>query len=137
VRARGGHVAGVVFDADHGCQYTSAAFAAACTGYGVPRSTGRVGSSYDNALAESFFATLKRELAPDYRHWASEADARRNVFSLDRLLQPPPAPFGTGLPQPQRLRATPRIRYRSTDCGMKLRCPPPRGNSKVRGAPTA
>ncbi len=37
-------------------------------------------SSYDNALAEAFFATLKRELDVDHRRWASEADARRDVF---------------------------------------------------------
>jgi len=46
----------------------------------VRRSTGRTGSSYDNALAEAFFATLKRELDVNHRHWASEADARRDVF---------------------------------------------------------
>ncbi len=37
-------------------------------------------SSYDNALAEAFFATLKRELDVDHRRWATEADARRDVF---------------------------------------------------------
>lgn len=41
---------------------------------------GRVGSSYDNALAESFFATLKRELDVEDRTWPSEADARRDIF---------------------------------------------------------
>ena len=40
---------------------------------------GRIGSSYD-ALAESFFATLKRELDVDHRHWTTEPDARRDVF---------------------------------------------------------
>ncbi|MEU7981444.1 integrase core domain-containing protein [Micromonospora sp. NPDC049081] len=44
------------------------------------RSMGRVGSSYDDALAEAFFATLKRELDADRRTWATEADARRDVF---------------------------------------------------------
>ncbi len=80
VRARSGQVTGVIFHADHGCQYTSTAFATACTSYGVQRSTGRVGSSYDNALAESFFATLKRELDVHNRCWTTEADARRDVF---------------------------------------------------------
>jgi transposase InsO family protein len=41
---------------------------------------GRVGSSYDNALAEAFFASLKRELDVEHRRWATEADARRDVF---------------------------------------------------------
>ncbi|WP_446215690.1 integrase core domain-containing protein [Micromonospora sp. IBHARD004] len=41
---------------------------------------GRIGSSYDNALAEAFFATLKRELDVYRRRWATEAAARRDVF---------------------------------------------------------
>ncbi len=44
------------------------------------RSRGRTGSSFDNALAEAFLATLKRELDVEHRRWASEAEARRDVF---------------------------------------------------------
>ncbi|MEV5540297.1 DDE-type integrase/transposase/recombinase [Saccharopolyspora shandongensis] len=62
VRARGGGVEEVIFHNDRGTQYTSAAFAAVCERHGVRRSMDRVGSSYDNALAEAFFATRKREL---------------------------------------------------------------------------
>ncbi|MEU8376541.1 integrase core domain-containing protein [Micromonospora sp. NPDC048894] len=58
----------------------SGGFADACQRHGIRRSMGRIGSSYDNALAESFFATLKRELDVDHRRWTSEADARRDVF---------------------------------------------------------
>ena len=41
---------------------------------------GRIGSSYDSALAEAFFATLKRELDVEHRRWATETDARRDAF---------------------------------------------------------
>ncbi|WP_374117306.1 IS3 family transposase [Streptomyces sp. RKAG293] len=61
VATRGGNAAGVIFHADRGSQYTSAAFAQVCDRYGIRRSMGRVGSSYDNALAESFWQGLKRE----------------------------------------------------------------------------
>jgi transposase InsO family protein len=80
VAARGGDVAGVVFHSDRGAQYGSTGFAEACRRHRVRRSRGRIGSSYDNALAEAFFATLKRELDVEHRRWASEADARRDVF---------------------------------------------------------
>lgn len=80
VAARGGRVDGVIFHSDRGAQYGSGDFADACQRHGIRRSMGRIGSSYDNALAEAFFATLKRELDVDHRRWATEADARRDVF---------------------------------------------------------
>ncbi|MGW0549963.1 transposase [Streptomyces altiplanensis] len=61
VAARGGDVTGVIFHADHGSPYTSAAFAQVCDRYGVRRSMGRAGSSHDNALAERSWQGLKRE----------------------------------------------------------------------------
>ncbi|SCG74836.1 Transposase InsO and inactivated derivatives [Micromonospora inositola] len=80
VAARGGRVDDVIFHSDRGAQYSSGDFADACRRHGVRRSMGRIGSSYDNALAEAFFATCKRELDVDRRRWATEADARRDVF---------------------------------------------------------
>ena len=47
---------------DKGSQYTSLAFGQRCRAAGVRPSTGSVGDSYDNAMAESFFATLETEL---------------------------------------------------------------------------
>ncbi|MFF0220526.1 IS3 family transposase [Streptomyces vinaceus] len=61
VATRGGRAEGVIFHADRGSQYTSAAFAQVSNHFGIRRSMGRVGSSYDNALAESFWQELKRE----------------------------------------------------------------------------
>ena len=61
-------------------QYTSAAFAAARTSAGVRQSMGAAGSSADNALAEAFFATLKREMLPA-RAWPTTHHARLAVFA--------------------------------------------------------
>jgi transposase InsO family protein len=80
VAARGGRVHGVIFHSDRGAQHGSARFADAGRRHGVRRSIGRTGSSYDNALAEAFFASHKRELDVDRRRWATEADARRDTF---------------------------------------------------------
>lgn len=75
-----GSLAGAIFHADHGSQYTSNDFAALCTELGVTQSMGGVGSSADNALAESFNATLKREILQDRSSWADTATCRREVF---------------------------------------------------------
>lgn len=53
---------GVIFHSDRGSQYTSDTFAAFCEKHTVRRSMGRTGVCYDNAAAESFFATYKKEL---------------------------------------------------------------------------
>ena len=59
----GGHApAGVIFHSDRGCQYTSGEFARFCVDNQVRASVGRTGVCWDNAAAESFFATLKNEM---------------------------------------------------------------------------
>ena len=75
-----GSLAGAVFHSDHGAQYTSSAYTALCEGLGVSRSMGEVGSSADNALAESFNATLKREILRGANRWSTARDARLAVF---------------------------------------------------------
>jgi len=72
-------VRGVVFHTDRGAQYNAAAFADVCLRHGIRRSMGRVGSSYDNALAESFFQGLKRELLHG-RRWTSKPQTRLELF---------------------------------------------------------
>jgi transposase InsO family protein len=79
VAVRGGDVAGVVFHSDRGSQYTSAVFAQVCGGFGVRRSMGRVGSSYDNALAESLWQSLKRE-AMYKKVFSTMSQARLEIF---------------------------------------------------------
>lgn len=61
-------------------QYGSAAFAEACAKAGVRRSMSAVGSSADNALAESFNATFKRETLQGRKSWADEHEARLEAF---------------------------------------------------------
>lgn len=75
-----GSLAGAIFHSDHGSQYTSKDFAQLCTALGVTQSMGGIGSSADNALAESFNATLKREVLQDRSSWADAAACRREVF---------------------------------------------------------
>jgi transposase InsO family protein len=69
---------GVIFHSDRGCQYTSAAYAALAEENEVTLSVGRTGQCWDNALAESFFSSLKGELI-DTRAWPTRAGARRAV----------------------------------------------------------
>jgi integrase-like protein len=53
---------GLIHHSDHGCQYTSLPFGERCQAVGIRCSMGSVGDCYDNAMAESFFATLECEL---------------------------------------------------------------------------
>jgi putative transposase len=69
----------VVHQSDHGCQYTSVAFGQHCRDAGVTPSMGTVGDCYDNALCESFFATLECELL-DHRLFLTREEARMAIF---------------------------------------------------------
>jgi putative transposase len=70
---------GVVFHSDRGAQYTSTEFRDFCRNNGVRPSVGRTGICYDNAVAESFFATLKKELI-HVHPWPTLAHLRVAVF---------------------------------------------------------
>ncbi len=72
---------GVIHHSDQGSQYTSIAFGNRCRNAGVRPSTGSVGDCYDNAMCESFFATLECELL-DRRRFRSHAEARMAVFEF-------------------------------------------------------
>ena len=71
----------VIHHSDRGSQYTSLAFGQRCREAGVVQSMGSVGDAYDNAMCESFFATLECELL-DRRSFPTVAEARREVFSF-------------------------------------------------------
>ena len=70
--------AGVIFHADRGCQYTSGDYAILAGALEVVLSHGRTGQCWDNALAESFFASLKGECLNE-QPWPTRAAARRAV----------------------------------------------------------
>lgn len=75
-----GSLAGAIFHSDHGSVYCSKDYAALCSKLGVTQSMGAVGSSADNALAESFNAALKREVLQDAKTWPEDLTCRRQVF---------------------------------------------------------
>lgn len=70
----------VIHHSDQGSQYTSIAFGNRCREMGVRPSMGTVGDAYDNAMAESFFATLECELIAR-RTWKTKAQARLAIFT--------------------------------------------------------
>jgi putative transposase len=72
---------GVIHHSDQGTQYTSVAFGTRCREAGVQPSMGSVGDAYDNALCESFFATLQRELLDRVRLRTRE-EAEQAVFEF-------------------------------------------------------
>ena len=72
--------AGLIFHSDRGSQYTSGDFAALALKHKVVLSVGRKGECWDNAVAESFFATIKRELI-DTRSWPTRTGLHRAVFA--------------------------------------------------------
>ena len=93
VGTRGGNVSGVVFHSDRGTQYTSDEYAELCHRHGILQSVGRTGVCWDNAPAESFLATLKKELVYRrvfrtrtearlaIRHWIEAWYNRRRLHS--------------------------------------------------------
>ena len=72
---------GVIHHSDQGSQYTSIAFGLRCKEAGVRPSMGSVGDAYDNAMCESFFATLECELL-DRRKFQTKAEARMAIFEF-------------------------------------------------------
>ena len=75
-----GSLDGAIFLSDHGSVYTSQTFRNYCSSLGVRQSMGAVGTSADNALAESFNATLKREVLRDRKVFDNPITCRQEVF---------------------------------------------------------
>jgi putative transposase len=74
------HMPDTIFHADRGSEYTSAACIATCQRLGLRRSMSRTGSCLDNAVAESWFASLKVELV-HRAHYRTRAEARAAMFA--------------------------------------------------------
>jgi putative transposase len=70
---------GLIHHSDQGSQYVSLAFGQAARDAGIARSMGSTGDCYDNAVAESFFATLKKELV-HRRSWPTRRELTSDVF---------------------------------------------------------
>ena len=69
----------VIHHSDHGCQYTSYAFSQRLVDTGITASLGSIGDSFDNAMAESWFGTIKVELL--YRRiWRTRHEAQMEIF---------------------------------------------------------
>ncbi len=69
----------LIHHTDRGCQYTSEAYTSVLESHGIRSSLSRPGNCWDNAVAESFFSTLKLDLL--YRHsWPTRAAARSAIF---------------------------------------------------------
>ena len=74
----------LVFHDDQGSQYTSRAFQRCLESHGIAQSMSRPGNPWDNALAESFFRTLKRELV-DNRGYETREEAKQDIFKYIEL----------------------------------------------------
>ena len=80
VETRGGEVTGMIFHGDRGAQYMSHDYRELCGSFGIVQSVGRTGSCHDNAVAESFWSTLKREMVSRFR-FETRAEARRAIVA--------------------------------------------------------
>lgn len=80
-----GYPQNVIFHSDRGSQYTSKDFGEFCKLYTVRQSMGRAGTCFDNAVAESFFATFKKELIHT-RPWKNLEHLTRETFKYIELI---------------------------------------------------
>ena len=89
---------GLVWHSDQGSQFVSLAFGQKARAAGIAQSRVSRGDCFDNAVAESFFATLKKELV-HRRSWPTKDELRSEVFDYIEVFYNREAP-------PQHARAT-------------------------------
>ena len=91
---------GLVFHDDQGAQHASRSFQQCLDSHGMVRSVSRPGTPLDNAVAESFFKTLKRELAEERSH-GTRGEAKRDIFTeiqINPLIEGDRIAIAAGLP---------------------------------------
>ena len=113
--------ADVIHHSDQGSQYTSIAFGKRCKEMGVRPSMGTVGDAYDNAMAESVFASLECELI-DRRSFKTKTEARLAVFTwIEAWYKPAPASLGAWPNLAHQLRKDARRQAQNTTAGRTTR----------------
>jgi putative transposase len=112
----------IVHHSDHGTQYTSIAFGLRCKEAGVRPSMGTVGDAYDNAMCESFFATLECELLAR-RRFATKAEARMALFEfIEGWYNPIRRRTGLGRISPIQFERRHSTNYERATCQIKTSC---------------
>ena len=128
--------AGLVHHSDRGGQYVSLVFGQTARSAGIDISMGAKGCALDNAVAEAFFATLKKELTRPALLAHVSRTAERRVHMDRGLVQPSPAALHPRLPLTRRLRkqthAHPRRPRPTATCRIERTCPPNRVRSMPR-----
>ena len=115
---------GLIHHRDAGWQYTAVLFAKRCAKAGIEISMGSVGDAYDNAVCESFHATLKKELDPPPL-LADQARARLRRVRIHRSVLQPRAPtLNARQALPSRVRAPPRRAHDSSHHNRRTSPPP-------------
>ena len=100
VTARGAEAAGVVAHSDHGSQYVSLAYGTYAKQSGIDLSMGSIGDPWDNAVAETFFASLTKELLRRER-FATREQARLRIFwYIECFYNPRRRHSSLGMPSP-------------------------------------
>ena len=120
---------GLIWHSDQGSQFVSLAFGQQARAAGIAQSMGSKGDCFDNAVAESFFATLKKELI-NRRSWPTKAELRTEVFDYIEVFYNRERRHSTlGQRSPADYEKLPLPAHRRRPSRLIKTCPRKRGNS--------
>jgi hypothetical protein len=126
---------GLIWHSDQGSQFVSLAFGQKARAAGIAQSMGSKGDCFDNAVAESFFATLQKELI-NRRSWATKAELRTEVFDYIEVFYNRERRHSTlGQRSPADYEKIHLDGHRNSTCRLIKPCPPKRGTPENK-APT-